>query len=32
MLFILAIAAAWPAWLALVVLLIVDQEADTRAR
>lgn len=30
--FLLAIAAAWPAWLALVVLLIVDREADTRAR
>lgn len=26
MLFILTLAAAWPAWLALVVLLIVDRE------
>lgn len=25
-------AAAWPLWLALVVLLIVDRKADTRAR
>ena len=32
MLFLLTLAAIWPLWLALVVLLILDQEADTRAR
>lgn len=31
-LFFLTLAALWPLWLALLVLLIVDQEADTRAR